>query len=60
MIITTTTTIDKLFDDDDDDDDDGAYECNEIFKYLSNNGILSCNKVKKNARVRWMKKGNFL
>jgi hypothetical protein len=38
---------------------DGAYEGNDIFRYLSDNGILPCIKVKKNARVRW-KKGNFL
>jgi hypothetical protein len=46
-------TIGKLF-------ADGAYEGNDIFRYLSaDNGILPCIKVRKNARVRW-KKGNFL
>jgi hypothetical protein len=49
---TTTTTIGKLF-------ADGAYEGNEIFRYLEDNGILPCIKVRKNARVRW-KKGNIL
>jgi hypothetical protein len=38
---------------------DGAYDNNDIFRYLSDNGILPCIKVRKNARVRW-KKGNFL
>jgi hypothetical protein len=46
-------TIGKLF------GDDGAYEGNEIFRCLEDNGILPCIKVRKNARVRW-KKGKFL
>jgi Transposase DDE domain len=45
-------TIGKLF-------ADGAYEGNDIFRYLGDNGILPCIKVRKNARVGW-KKGNFL
>ncbi len=45
-------TIGKLF-------GDGAYESNDIFRYLEDNGILPCIKVRKNAKVRW-KKGNFL
>ena len=45
-------TIGKLF-------ADGAYEGNDIFRYLGDNGILPCIKVRKNARVRW-KKGNIL
>ncbi len=49
---TTTTAIGKLF-------GDGAYEGNEIFRYLGENGILPCIKVRKNARVGW-KKGNIL
>jgi hypothetical protein len=49
--MTTTTTIDKLF-------ADGAFEGNEIFRYLGDNGILPCIKVRKNAKVGW-KKGNF-
>ena len=48
-----TTTIGKLF------GDDGAYEGNEIFRHLEDNGILPCIKVRKNARVGW-KKGNIL
>ena len=52
MTTKTTTTIGKLF-------ADGAYEGNEIFRYLEDNGILPCIKVRKNARVRW-KKGNIL
>jgi hypothetical protein len=52
-ISTTTTAIGKLF------GDDGAYEGNEIFRYLENNGIMPCIKVRNNARVRW-KKGNIL
>ena len=46
------TTIGKLF-------ADGAYEGNDIFRYLSDNGILPCIKIRKNARVGW-KKGNIL
>jgi hypothetical protein len=42
-------TIGKLF-------ADGAYEDNEIFRYLEDNGILPCIKVIKNARVRWKKR----
>ena len=38
---------------------DGAYEGNDIFGYLSDNGIQPCIKVRKNARIRW-KKGNIL
>jgi hypothetical protein len=38
---------------------DGAYDGNDIFRYLGDNGILPCIKVRKNARVGW-KKGNFL
>ena len=47
-----TVAIGKLF-------GDGAYESNDIFRYLSDNGILSCIKVRKNAIVGW-KKGNIL
>ena len=49
---TTTTTTGKLF-------GDGSYEGNEIFRYLGDNGILPCIKVRKNARIGW-KKGNIL
>ncbi len=49
----SVTAICKLF------GDDGAYEGNEIFRYLADNEILPCIKVRKNARVRW-KKGNIL
>src|SRR4051812_42918495 len=52
MSTTTTTTTTKLF-------GDGSYEGNELFRYLGDNGILPCIKVRKNARVRW-KKGNIL
>ncbi len=31
---------------------DGAYDNNMIFGYLSDNGILPCIKVRKNARVQ--------
>ncbi len=44
-------TISKLF-------ADGAYDGNDIFRYLSDNGILPCIKVRKNAKVKW-KKGNI-
>ncbi len=47
-----TVAIGKLF-------GDGAYEGNDIFRYLEDNGILPCIKVRKNARVRW-EKGNIL
>ena len=49
----STTTLGKLF------GDDGAYEGNDIFRRLADNGILPCIKVRRNARVKW-KKGNFL
>ncbi len=32
---------------------DGAYDSNSTFKYLSENGIMPCIKVRKNSRVRW-------
>ncbi len=38
---------------------DGAYDGNDIFGYLGDNGILPCIKVRKNSKVRW-KKGNIL
>ena len=47
------TAIGKLF-------ADGAYDSNDVFRYLSDNGILPCCiKVRKNAQVGW-KKGNIL
>ena len=39
--------------------EDGAYDGNEIFRYLGDNGILPCIKVRKNSKIRW-KKGNIL
>ncbi len=47
-----TVAIGKLF-------GDGAYDSNDIFGYLSDNGILHCIKVRKNAKVL-LKKGNIL
>ena len=47
-----TAIIGKLF-------GDGAYEGNDIFRYLADKGIQPCIKVQKNARVRW-KKGHIL
>ncbi len=38
---------------------DGAYDGNDIFRCLSDNGILPCIKVRKNAKVR-LKKGHIL
>ena len=35
---------------------DGAYDNNDIFRYLGDNGIQPCIKVRKNSRVRWMEK----
>ena len=32
---------------------DGAYDSNDTFRFLSENGIMSCIKVRKNSRVRW-------
>ncbi len=32
---------------------DGAYDSNATFKYLSENEIMPCIKVRKNSRVRW-------
>ena len=32
---------------------DGAYDSNATFKYLSENWIMPCIKVRKNSRVRW-------
>ncbi len=46
------TTAGKLF-------ADGAYDSNGVFRCLTDNGILPCIKVRKNAKVRW-KKGNIL
>ena len=50
--ITTAVAIGKLF-------ADGSYDNNEIFRYLGNNGILPCIKLRKNSRKRW-KEGNIL
>ncbi len=38
---------------------DGAYDGNEIFRCLADNGILPCIKVRKNAQVK-LKTGNIL
>ncbi len=38
---------------------DGAYDGNDIFRCLADNGILPCIKVRKNAKVR-LKKGHIL
>jgi hypothetical protein len=38
---------------------DGAYDGNDIFRCLEDNGILPCIKVRKNAKVVW-NKGNIL
>src|SRR6476619_3251460 len=48
----TTTAIGKLF-------GDGAYDGNDVFRCLADNGILPCIKVRKIAGLRW-KKGNIL
>jgi hypothetical protein len=39
---------------------DGAYEGNDIFRYLGDNGIQPCIKVRKNARIRWKKGRSIL
>ena len=46
--MTATAAIGKLF-------ADGAYDNNDIFRYLSDNGIQPCIKVRKNTRIRWKK-----
>ncbi|MER5174204.1 MAG: IS5 family transposase [Candidatus Nitrosocosmicus sp.] len=46
------TAIVKLF-------ADGAYDSNDIFRYLSDNGIMPCIKVRKNAKVK-LKTGHIL
>jgi transposase len=51
-IIKSNKIIGKLF-------ADGAYDGNDIFRCLADNGIHPCIKVRKNARVR-LKKGHFL
>ena len=38
---------------------DGAYDNNDVFRYLSDNGILPCIKLRKNSRVR-LKTGHIL
>ena len=48
----SVTSIGKLF-------ADGAYDGNDTFRCLSDNGILPCIKVRKNAKVQ-LKKGNIL
>ena len=52
IIKSNSATASKLF-------ADGAYDSNETFRYLSDNGILPCIKVRKNARVRWKKENNL-
>ncbi len=39
---------------------DGAYEGNNIFGHLGDNGILPCIKVRKYSRIRWKKGKNIL
>ena len=48
------TAIDKVF------ADNGAYEDNEIFRYLGDNGILPCIKVRKRMLELDGKKGTSL
>ena len=53
IIKSNSATASKLF-------ADGAYDSNETFRYLSDNGILPCIKVRKNAKVGWKKERNTL
>ena len=39
---------------------DGAYDSNDIFRCLTDNGIQPCIKVRKNAKVRLKKERNIL
>ena len=48
-IVKSNKIIGKLF-------ADGAYEGNDIFRYLGENGIMPCIKVRKNSRVGWKKR----
>ncbi len=50
--MTTAIVVGKLF-------ADGAYDSNDIFRYLSDNGIMPCIKVRKNARIK-LKTGHIL
>ena len=50
-ILKSDKTVDKLF-------ADGTYDNNDVFRCLTDKGILPCIKVRKNARVGW-KKGNI-
>jgi hypothetical protein len=52
IIKSNSATASKLF-------ADGTYDSNGVFRCLTDNGILPCIKVRKNARVGW-KKGNTL
>ena len=49
--LNSITAIDKVF-------ADSAYDGNDNFKCLADNGILPCIKVRKNAKVRY-KKGTY-
>jgi hypothetical protein len=49
-IVKSNKIIGKLF------ADDGAYEGNNIFKCLTDNGILPCIKIRNNAKSRMEKK----
>jgi len=40
-------------------DDKGAYNSNDVFRCLTNNGMQPCIKVRKNARVGWKRGRNF-
>jgi hypothetical protein len=48
-----TVAIGKLF------ANDGSYDSNDIFRYLEDNGILPCIKVRKRLELS-KKKGTFL
>jgi hypothetical protein len=50
--VTTTATIGKLF-------GDGAYDGNDVFRCLADNGILPCIKVRKRMLKLDGKKGTF-
>ena len=52
IIKSNNVTSSKLF-------ADGAYDSNGVFRCLTDNGILPCIKVRKNAKVGW-KKENIL
>ena len=51
-ILKSDKTLNQLF-------ADGDYDNNDVFRCLTDKGILHCIKVRKNARVGWKKENIF-